>query len=46
MNEILKPENKITEVPKLEENSDEKDMLVAWTEFLKNPESNKVRNLV
>ncbi|WP_253197932.1 Rpn family recombination-promoting nuclease/putative transposase [Clostridium gasigenes] len=33
------------EVPKLEENSDEKDMLVAWTEFLKNPESEKVRHL-
>ena len=29
----------------LEENSDEKDMLVAWTEFLKNPESEKVRHL-
>jgi predicted transposase/invertase (TIGR01784 family) len=39
------------EIPKLEENSDEKDMhnendiLVAWTEFLKNPESDKVRSL-
>jgi predicted transposase/invertase (TIGR01784 family) len=33
------------EIPKLEENSDEKDMLVAWTEFLKNPESEKVRSL-
>ncbi|MDR3594798.1 Rpn family recombination-promoting nuclease/putative transposase [Clostridium sp.] len=33
------------EIPKLEENSDERDMLVAWTEFLKNPESEKVRNL-
>ncbi|WP_253197736.1 Rpn family recombination-promoting nuclease/putative transposase [Clostridium gasigenes] len=33
------------EVPKLEENSDEKDLLVAWTEFLKNPESEKVRYL-
>lgn len=33
------------EIPKLEENSDEKDMLVAWTEFLKNPETEKVRNL-
>ena len=33
------------EIPKLEENSDEKDMLVAWIEFLKNPESEKVRSL-
>lgn len=33
------------EIPKLKENSDEKDMLVAWTEFLKDPESEKVRNL-
>ena len=33
------------EVPKLDDKSDEKDMLVAWTEFLKNPESQKVRNL-
>ena len=33
------------EIPKLDENSDEKDLLVAWTEFLKNPESEKVRNL-
>ncbi|MHC1683950.1 MAG: Rpn family recombination-promoting nuclease/putative transposase [Clostridiaceae bacterium] len=33
------------EIPKLEDNSDEKDMLVAWTEFLKNPESEKVINL-
>ncbi|MEJ8553764.1 Rpn family recombination-promoting nuclease/putative transposase [Tepidibacter sp. Z1-5] len=33
------------EIPKLKENSDEKDMLVAWTEFLKNPESEKVRKL-
>jgi predicted transposase/invertase (TIGR01784 family) len=33
------------EIPKLEDNSDEKDMLVAWTEFLKDPESEKVRNL-
>ncbi len=33
------------EIPKLHENSDEKDMLVAWTEFLKNPESEKVRDL-
>ncbi|MHC1682924.1 MAG: Rpn family recombination-promoting nuclease/putative transposase [Clostridiaceae bacterium] len=33
------------EIPKLEENSDEKDMLVAWTEFLKDPESETVRNL-
>lgn len=33
------------EIPKLDDNSDEKDMLVAWTEFLKNPESEKVINL-
>lgn len=33
------------EVPKLKDNSDEKDMLVAWTEFLKDPESEKVRSL-
>ena len=33
------------EIPKLEDYSDEKDMLVAWTEFLKNPESEKVRGL-
>ncbi|MEJ8553768.1 Rpn family recombination-promoting nuclease/putative transposase [Tepidibacter sp. Z1-5] len=33
------------EIPKLKENNDEKDMLVAWTEFLKNPESEKVRKL-
>lgn len=33
------------EIPKLKDNSDEKDMLVAWTEFLKDPESEKVRTL-
>ena len=33
------------EIPKLSEVSDEKDMLVAWMEFLKNPESEKVRSL-
>jgi len=33
------------EIPKLQDNCDEKDMLVAWTEFLKNPESQRVRNL-
>lgn len=33
------------EIPKLKDNSDEKDMLVAWTEFLKNPESEIVRDL-
>ena len=33
------------EIPKLESGSDEKDMLVAWTEFLKDPESDKVRGL-
>lgn len=33
------------EIPKLEDTSDEKDMLVAWTQFLKNPESERVRSL-
>ena len=33
------------EIPKLPKESDEKDMLTAWTEFLRNPESEKVRNL-
>ena len=33
------------EIQKLEDGSDEKDMLVAWIEFLKNPESEKVRSL-
>ena len=33
------------EIPKVEENSDEKNLLVAWMEFLKDPESEKVRNL-
>lgn len=33
------------EIPKLPKESDEKDMLVAWTEFLRDPESEKVRNL-
>ena len=33
------------EIPKLEDGSEEKDMLVAWIEFLKNPESEKVRSL-
>lgn len=33
------------EIPKLKDSNDEKDMLVAWTEFLKNPESEKVRGL-
>lgn len=33
------------EIPKLEENSDKRDLLVAWTEFLKDPESEKVRSL-
>ena len=35
----------LEENPKLKNNSDEKDMLVAWTEFLKDPESEKVRDL-
>ena len=33
------------EIPKLPEESNEKDMLMAWTEFLRNPESEKVRIL-
>ena len=33
------------EIPKLPEESDEKDMLIAWTEFLRDPESEKVRSL-
>lgn len=33
------------EIPKLNDDCDEKDMLVAWIEFLKNPESEKVRVL-
>ena len=33
------------EIPKLEKDSDEKDMLVNWVEFLKDPESEKVRSL-
>ena len=33
------------EIPKLEDGSDEKDMLVAWIEFLKNQESEKVISL-
>ena len=33
------------EIPKLPTDSDEKDMLIAWTEFLRNPESEKVRSL-
>ena len=33
------------EIPKLPEESDEKDILTAWTEFLKDPESEKVRSL-
>ena len=31
--------------PKLPEKCDEKDMLMAWTEFLRDPESEKVRSL-
>ena len=33
------------EIPKLTDNSDEKGMLAAWVEFLKNPESDKVKSL-
>lgn len=33
------------EIPKLPKESDKKDMLVAWTEFLRDPESEKVRSL-
>ena len=31
--------------PKLSEECDEKDMLMVWTEFLRDPESEKVRSL-
>lgn len=33
------------EIPKLKDDSDERGMLANWVEFLKNPESEKVRNL-
>lgn len=33
------------EIPKLPAESDETDLLVAWMEFLRDPESEKVRNL-
>ena len=33
------------EIPKLPSEADVTDMLVAWTEFLRNPESEKVRSL-
>ena len=33
------------EIPKLSKDSDEKDMLMVWTEFLRDPESEKVRSL-
>ena len=33
------------EIPKLPNEADVTDMLVAWTEFLRNPESEKVRSL-
>ena len=33
------------EIPKLSNESDEKDILMAWTEFLRDPESEKVRSL-
>lgn len=33
------------EIPKLPKEADEKDMLIAWTEFLRDPESEKVRSL-
>ena len=33
------------EIPKLPEECDEKDMLMVWTEFLRDPESEKVRSL-
>ena len=33
------------EIPKLPSEADATDMLVAWTEFLKDPESEKVRSL-
>lgn len=46
-NEELKDVEEIhfIEIPKLNENCDEKDLLVAWTEFLKDPESERVRYL-
>ena len=33
------------EIPKLDDGADEKDMLVNWIEFLKDPESETVRSL-
>ena len=33
------------EIPKLSNESDERDKLMAWTEFLRDPESEKVRSL-
>lgn len=33
------------EIPKLSDESGEKDMLTSWVQFLKNPESKRVRNL-
>jgi len=33
------------EIPKLKDDSNEKDMLATWVEFLKDPESEKVRKL-
>ncbi|CEH33427.1 Rpn family recombination-promoting nuclease/putative transposase [Romboutsia lituseburensis] len=47
LNATLKPQYLIhfIEIPKLEEGSDEKDMLVNWVEFLRDPESERVRSL-
>lgn len=47
LNATLKPQCLIhfIEIPKLEEGSDEKDMLVNWVEFLRDPESERVRSL-
>ena len=37
--------NRTVCINKLSKDSDEKDMLMAWTEFLRDPESEKVRSL-
>ncbi|MGL4762866.1 MAG: Rpn family recombination-promoting nuclease/putative transposase [Sarcina sp.] len=43
LNDIM--EIHFIEIPKLRDESNEKGMLAAWVEFLKNPESEKVRTL-
>ena len=45
LNEKINIEIHFIEIPKLAENSDEHDMLVAWVSFLKDPESEKVKNI-